>query len=239
MISIIIPTFNEERALEQTLKGVRALTSVAYELIVADSGSTDHTVAIAEKYADKVVRYEDQPKNAARGRNLGASVAKGSVLAFLDADVTVVDSNGFFLEVERVFAENTNVVAITPRVTVLPEVRTWGDSVSYAIINTLVYLSNTVFRIGGVSGEIQIVRASTFGNLGGYNESLTITEDNDLFMRLAKVGRIRSMRHLEVQHPNRRVHAIGWQRLWVEWALNWFSVTFLGKTWHDQWLHVR
>lgn len=239
MISIIIPTFNEERALENTLKGVRALKSVPYELIVSDSGSTDHTVSIAEKYADKVVRYEDQPKNAARGRNLGATVAKGEILAFLDADVTVVDIDMFFKEVARVFTENPKLVAITPRVTVLPQVRTWGDRISYTIINTLVYTSNNIFHTGGISGELQTVRASTFGNIGGYNETLNITEDNDLFMRLAKVGTIRTLRHLEVQHPNRRVRAIGWRKLWTEWALNWFSVTFWGKTWHDQWLHVR
>ena len=80
MLSIIIPTFNEERALEETLKGVKRLKGMPYELVVADSGSTDHTVNIAEKYADRVVRYEDQPKNAAVTNHTLSSPAPASAL---------------------------------------------------------------------------------------------------------------------------------------------------------------
>lgn len=239
MLSIIIPTFNEERALEKTLKGIKELTAVPYELIVADSGSTDQTVAIAERYADKVVRYEGQPRNAARGRNLGANAATGELLAFIDADVTLVNINSFFIEALKEFEQDPRLVAIGARVKALPEVETWGDWVSHKIINVNCFLVNNIFRAAAISGEFQMMRARVFNAAGHYNEALNITEDNDLYGRLRKFGRIRLIRRLWVMHPSRRAHAIGWPRLWWELSINWVSVTFFGKTWHDTWRQVR
>jgi glycosyltransferase involved in cell wall biosynthesis len=239
MISIIIPTFNEERALEKTLKGIKELTSVPYELIVSDSGSTDRTVAIAEQYADRVVRYEDQPRNAGRGRNEGAKVATGELLAFVDADVMLANINDFFKTAVREFEQNKRLVAIGARVKTLSAVETWGDKVSNMIINLNCFVVNNIFRAAAISGEFQMMRADVFRKLGGYNEKLNITEDNELYGRLRKHGQIRLVRSLWVMHESRRAHAIGWLRLWWELSINWVSVTFLGKTWHDSWRHIR
>ncbi len=239
MLSIVIPTFNEERAIEETLKGIKKLRAVPYELIVADSGSTDHTVAIAEKYADRVVRYDDQPKNAARGRNLGVSVAQGDLLAFIDADVTIPDIDAFFSFANSVFVQDPKIVAIGARVHTLSHLETWGDRISHSIINFITYTTNNIFHFGAVSGEFQMIRASTFRSLKGYNEALNITEDNDLYTRLARVGKVRHLRKLLVLHPSRRAHAIGWPRLWWHWSVNWVYVIFLGRPWHPEWLHIR
>jgi len=239
MLSIIIPTFNEERAIESTLKGIKKLTAVPYELIVSDSGSTDRTVAIAQQYADRVVCYEDQPRNASRGRNEGAKVATGELLAFVDADVTLVDINTFFTHSLKEFQQHNGLVAIGARVKALPEVETWGDNISHKIINFNCFVVNNVFRAAAISGEFQMMRTEAFRKIGGYNEKLNITEDNELYGRLRKLGQIRLVRRLLVTHPSRRAHAVGWPRLWWELGINWVSVTFLGRTWHDSWRHIR
>ena len=55
--SIIVPTFNEERIIANTLGAIRHhLSHIDYELIVTDDGSSDRTCEIAERYADRVVR---------------------------------------------------------------------------------------------------------------------------------------------------------------------------------------
>ncbi len=239
MLSIIVPTFNEEKAIEGTLKGLRKLTSVPYELIVSDSGSTDRTIAIAEQYADNVVRYEDLPRNAGRGRNEGAKVAQGDLFVFVDADVTLVDINTFCTEAVKEFEQDKNLVAIGARVRTIKEVETWGDAISHRIINFNCYVVNNIFRAGAISGEFQMMRADAFKKLGGYNEKLNITEDNELYGRLRTRGRIKLVTRLWVEHPSRRAHAVGWPRLWWELSINWVSVTFLGRTWHDAWRHVR
>ena len=185
------------------------------------------------------MRYEDQPKNAARGRNLGVSVAHGEWLAFIDADVTIPHIDEFFTTAVHAFENDPKLVAIGGRVHTLPELETWGDRISHSIINFITYTANNIFHFGAVSGEFQMIRASTFHELKGYNETLNITEDNDLYARLARVGKVRHLRSLLVLHPSRRAHAIGWPRLWWHWSVNWVYVIFLGRPWHPEWLHIR
>ncbi len=238
MISLIVPTYNEENALEKTLKGLKQL-SLPHELIVADSGSTDGTVVIAKQYADKVVVYEGRPRNAGRGRNTGATAANGDLLAFVDADVSIIDIDAFFTTATALFQKDPKLVAIAARVRALPEVETWGDRISHSLINFMCYIGNNVLRTGAISGEFQMIRTSAFKTLGGYNEALNITEDTDLYVRLSKIGRVRTVRSLLVMHPSRRAHARGWPKLWWELSINWFSVMVFGKPWHDEWSTVR
>jgi glycosyltransferase involved in cell wall biosynthesis len=239
ILSIIIPTYEEERVIEKTLLHLRTVKSVPFELIVADSGSTDRTVEIAEKYADAVVRYDDRPKNAARGRNLGAVHASGKYLAFIDADVLPVDPEHFFKKLIERFEADSRIMGGGVCVRTLPEIETWGDRISHIMINVMTATANNIFHQGAISGEFQMMRKDAFEKVGHYNESLNITEDNDLYGRLAKLGKTRTFWDLMVMHPSRRAHKIGWPRLWFEWTINLFAVKFLGHTWHSEWLHVR
>lgn len=239
MLSIIVPTLNEEMFIERTLVGIKRLQGIPYELIVSDSGSSDSTVAIARRHADKVVQYADRPRNAGRGRNEGARAAQGDLLVFIDADVTLQETSVFFNRACKEFERDPHLVAIGARVKALPEVETWGDWISHKIINFNCFVINNILHGAAISGEFQMMRTSAFQTAGGYNEKLTITEDNELYSRLRKIGRIRLVRELWVMHPSRRAHAIGWPRLWWELGINWIFVTFLGRTWHDSWRQIR
>src|SRR5260370_24932306 len=85
--SIIVPTFNEERIIANTLGVIRHhLSNIDYELIVTDDGSTDRTCEIAERYADRVVRLTGKKGTIGANRNRGARVAHGEYLVFVDAD---------------------------------------------------------------------------------------------------------------------------------------------------------
>jgi glucosyl-dolichyl phosphate glucuronosyltransferase len=91
MISIIIPTYNRDRSLEQTLVSLYAQKNIAQaEVIVINNGSTDQTASICERYAaahsNFRVAFEPTP-GLLTGRHAGASMAQGSVLAFIDDDV--------------------------------------------------------------------------------------------------------------------------------------------------------
>jgi glycosyltransferase involved in cell wall biosynthesis len=83
MLSIVIPTFNEEKYLPGLLKTLQEQTFKDYEIIVADNDSSDATRTIAVMAGARVVGGG----LPARGRNLGAEVARGEWLLFLDADV--------------------------------------------------------------------------------------------------------------------------------------------------------
>ena len=88
-ISIIVPAYNEEKYIEATLRSIKKQkTDLKYELIVADSKSTDKTVEIAEKYTDKIII--SPKREAAATRNAGASIAKGKILVFIDSDTQIM-----------------------------------------------------------------------------------------------------------------------------------------------------
>lgn len=92
LISIIVPVYNVERFIEETLACVAAQTYPRWELLLVEDGSSDGTVSIIEEYIrkndEKRIRLIRQPENmgAARARNRGLKEAKGRYIAYLDAD---------------------------------------------------------------------------------------------------------------------------------------------------------
>lgn len=83
---------NGEKFIQDAIASVLAQTYDNWELLLVDDGSTDHSSAIAQSYADKYpeIHYLEHPNHQNRGmsasRNLGISKAKGDYIAFLDAD---------------------------------------------------------------------------------------------------------------------------------------------------------
>ncbi len=83
MLSIIIPTLNEEHYLPFVLECLQNQTYRDYEVVIADAGSSDDTQEIARKWGAKVVPGGLPGK----GRNAGVAAASGELLLFLDADI--------------------------------------------------------------------------------------------------------------------------------------------------------
>ncbi len=90
-ISVIIPTFNNRDVLRETLRALQRQTFPhdAYELVVADDGSTDGTAEMVETMRGPVsIRYMTQPNlGRSAARNLGARAAQGRILLFIDSDI--------------------------------------------------------------------------------------------------------------------------------------------------------
>lgn len=87
LISVIIPTYNEEKDIEECLDSLRKQTYDKIEIIVVDDGSTDKTRGIVRKYK-KVKIIEGEHKGPGFSRNLGAKNAKGEIIVLVDADMT-------------------------------------------------------------------------------------------------------------------------------------------------------
>ena len=81
-LSIIIPAYNEEKYIEETLKTINK-----GEIIVVCNACTDNTAEIARKYTNKVI--ELPVKGVSRARNIGAQFASNNRLIFLDADIKI------------------------------------------------------------------------------------------------------------------------------------------------------
>ena len=83
LLSIIIPTLNEEKNIQNLLDSIKKQDFEDYEIIVSDNNSQDKTRLVAKKYGCRIVKGG----LPARARNNGALAARGKYLLFLDADV--------------------------------------------------------------------------------------------------------------------------------------------------------
>ncbi len=240
MISFIIPTRNEEKALGRTLGWIKEL-SLPHEIIVSDGGSTDRTCDIAREHGCRIVTHDGKERQTiAGGRNAGAATATGTYLAFVDADVQIPKINEFFANLLSVFQKDKGMVAATTFYRVFPEMATIGDRIVFNALGYEFWFCNNVLGIGNSSGEFQMINRSAFRKVGGYNERLVAGEDNELFYRLSKkAGKTYFARDLTIYHEGRRAHAIGWPRLLMQWALDGFMVIFTKKAWSKEWKEIR
>ncbi|HJP58874.1 MAG TPA: glycosyltransferase [Gemmatimonadaceae bacterium] len=105
-LSIVVPVRNASSTLAAALTAIRAseLERDRYELIVVDDASSDSSATIAARYADVVVRLNGRYSGPAYARNRGAELAKGDIVAFVDADV-VVEPDTISRMISRLCAE--------------------------------------------------------------------------------------------------------------------------------------
>lgn len=239
MLSIIIPTLNEEKVLKQTIESLRKLNMYEYEIIVSDGKSTDSTLEIAKKYADKVMSYTGEARqNIAMGRNLGASIAKGDYLVFIDGDVIIPDINNFFIKALSLF-EKKKLVGLTVYVKVFPEMSTLSDRLIFGAINNSHYFLNNFLNVGSAIGEFQMIKKETFKKLNGYNEKIVVGEDKDMFSRLSKTGQVYIEPSLAVLHTSRRAHNVGWASLVAFWLKNTLYLKLYKHSSVDEWKPIR
>lgn len=112
MISVIIPTLNRADSLALALESLtrQQFAGIDFEVLVVDNGSTDHTKAISQTFADKLLsaqlRYIFEPEpGLLSGRHRGAQEAKGDILSFLDDDVEL--DPGWLAAIQNAFADAT------------------------------------------------------------------------------------------------------------------------------------
>lgn len=86
-VSVVVPTYNCGKYLQEALDSILAQTISAYEIIIVDDGSTDNTKIIVSQYKAESIKYFYQENaGVSAARNFGMSIASGTHLAFLDAD---------------------------------------------------------------------------------------------------------------------------------------------------------
>src|SRR3954462_15159876 len=87
LVSVLIPAYNAERWIADTLASALAQTWPRVEIVVVDDGSTDATLAIARRFASPSVEIVSQRnQGAAAARNRALAVSQGDYVQWLDAD---------------------------------------------------------------------------------------------------------------------------------------------------------
>ncbi len=198
MLSIIIPTFNEEKYLPRVLDSLACQTYVDYEIIIADADSTDATREIAIQHGCQVV----PGGRPAQGRNAGARSAKGDYVLFLDADVTLDPS---FLQdlIDRVHWYQLDVASGF----ITPESEWLIDKLLVAVSNLYHFAMQRINP--HASGFYIIAQKSLHDKIGGFNEELFLTEDHDYVIRAARLGKFRYLWYPRVNFSVRRFNKEG------------------------------
>jgi len=114
-VSIIIPTKNAGSDFEYTLEKIKNQKGIKeIEIICVDSGSTDDTIAIAEKFGTKVFKIKPEEFNHGETRNYGAEKASGDYLVFTVQDAIPI-SEYWLYNMIKILEENPDVAAVTCR----------------------------------------------------------------------------------------------------------------------------
>jgi glycosyltransferase involved in cell wall biosynthesis len=239
-ISIIIPTHNEEKYVSKTIDCLLNL-SLPKEIIVTDDASTDKTLEVLEKYGDKIKVLTCQYKHIsiAANRNAGAREAGGEFFVFFDASTSIKNPDDFFNQALSMFEKDKDLVAITGKLRVYPELETFSDKIVHFFFNLIIMLKDNYLGLGEASGKFQMIRRWAFEKVGGFSEHLITREDSNMFQKLSKIGKIRYVGSLEIFHTSRRSHILGWPKLLSMWMINTFWVTVFGKAKLKDWSILR
>jgi glycosyltransferase involved in cell wall biosynthesis len=190
LVTVIIPAFNSADDLPEALSSVREQTSDDWEVVVCDDASTDDTAAIAESFGEgfRVVRNE-RNLGPAGARNRALEVARGELIALLDADDYWLPS---YLEeqvrfYERCEREAPGVGVVTCDALMVgadgPIEGTFRDRVPFPARPTLAKLlvQNTIY------GSSLLPRAIA-EEVGGFSPECRGTEDHDLWVKVLERG---------------------------------------------------
>jgi len=213
-ISIIIPTYNEEKYIEACLESLECQEySGNYEVIVSDGSSTDNTVAIAGRHADRVI--VDHKDTIASGRQAGARAARYSVLAFTDADTYIPPD---WLSNLASSLEESRVVGVHGKLLPLDGNRFENDFCNYV----LPPYSQLMVQINkpSVPGSNFAVKRKAFNKVGGFNTKLVTAEDVDICNRIKRLGKFVYNPNAVVYVSTRRVRNWGYLKMFSFYTLN-------------------
>ena len=200
-ISVIIPVYNGGPNFRKCLMSVKALFPSPLEVIVVGDGDTDGSSQLAEEFGVTVLRFSS-PGGPARARNFGASRAKGEIVFFVDADVTLpTDAIG---RVAMAFKNEPDLAALFGSYDDDP-----GETNFLSQYRNL--LHHYVHQNGREDastfwGACGAIRREVFLAMGGFDEMYVkpSIEDIELGYRLKRAGySIRLCRSLQVKHWKR------------------------------------
>ena len=182
LFSIIIPSYNEEDNIVRCVESIRANNGnrFPFEIILVDNGSTDRTVSKAKSNGIHIIENESGKRHKiAVLRNLGTREAKGKILAFLDADMTVPSN---WLENAWDYFRNGYEGALGFVETVPPEAgwvgKVWGER--------SLHQRKEKMDVTFLPGRNICINRQVFNKINGFNESLLTSEDKDLTVRVRK-----------------------------------------------------
>lgn len=186
--SVIIPLYNKEKFIENTINSVLNQTFTDYELIIVNDGSTDKSSEVVLQFEDERIHYLEQENlGVSSARNLGISFAKSDYIAFLDADDYWFSN---FLEEIAVMINNfpnqkvfSAAFEIETSNKIIPAQYSIEKSDHYQVVNyfeasckeSIIWTSSAAFH------------KDVFKEIGNFDTNIKSGQDTDLWIRIGLV----------------------------------------------------
>ncbi|OAB27870.1 Glycosyl transferase family 2 [Flavobacterium fryxellicola] len=193
LISIIIPSYNREKLISETLDSVLEQTYTNWECIIIDDRSTDSTIMILDDYSNRDNRFITITKplelkqGASVSKNLGLQIARGEYIQFLDSD-DVLAENKLEKQIETLKNENEKTISVCITSTfrqINDEIILEYDRKDYRNFNNSESYFDIVGEMGGYYAPESFLISKALVNFSGYwNESLTLNDDGEFFFRI-------------------------------------------------------
>ncbi len=194
LVSIIIPVYNAERYIAQTITSAINQTWPNKEIIIVDDGSADNSLAIAKTFENDHIQVLSQAnKGASAARNKGLSLANGDYIQFLDADdllsedkITIqmeaIGSQDDFLAISRTIHLNADGYYLDP-VTHAEQVTEYTSPVNF--IANMYQGTADGYQPGMITVHSWLTPRKLIDMAGPWNEDLSVDDDGEFFCRVA------------------------------------------------------
>jgi len=186
-----------------------------YEVIVADAGSEDRTIEIAETFGCKIAEGGFPPV----GKNQGAKMARGDTLLFVDADVVL--PQGFLRSIVEEFGRRELGVA-----SFLQQSKSKKDDFLFKLLYNLP--SRATERILPQAMSVILARKELHNALGGFDEEIKLAEELDYVRKGNKVSRFGVLKSSSFYASSRRYSRDGWFKTWGKYLLCQFHMILFG-----------
>lgn len=198
-VSVVVPSYNEKKLLPGCLESLKN-QSHPCEIVVCDNGSTDGSLDIARKYADRVI--VEEKRGALFALNTGLRNASGDLLAITGADCAVPPD-----WIERFVKQfkDPDVIGCYGPVDPLED----RHSVYFSLMN---YAEKICIRLGlwfVIQGANFIIRKEAMERAGYFDPSVEVFEENGLFKKIKKMGKVRFVTKNPIKASTRRVDECG------------------------------
>ncbi|ABN57011.1 MULTISPECIES: glycosyltransferase [Methanoculleus] len=211
MISVVVPTYNEEQNIERCLASLadQTVPRDTYEIIVVDGDSKDRTRELAEPLADRV--FIQTSKRVGGARNDGAMAASGDIIATTDADCVL--PRDWVERIGKDFAEKDIVQLYGTVYPIEDSFRNRLSLLGANIFSRLGYYTRTIYFTLGCNTAFD---REAFIRAGMYR-CIDAGDDLEIAQRMRKLGKVRLDPRLKVGFSMRRYQQFGTLKSLWEW----------------------
>ena len=208
-VTVVMPVFNGERFLQESLDSVFAQTFQDFEMLCVDDGSTDNSAAVLTQYGERIRVLRQKNAGQSVARNAGVTVAKGQYVAFLDQDDLWYPSK-LMHQVAALDADPDIVLVHCDFDRIDDGGRMMQEGAGMSERATA--LASPMGQLIGealIFPSAMMIRKTAYEQVGGFHRELQGFEDFDLIARLKERGRFMMLEETGMAY---RVHGHGFTR---------------------------